>query len=305
VKDILSLKLYTRVARLGSFSAAARECGLSQSQVSRIIADLETDLGARLLTRTTRAVVLTEAGAEFLARLDSILIALEDAEHSVREGGELRGMLRMSMPASVAIREVIPRLTPFLELHPELRLQVLLGDRPQDLVKDAVDVAIRLGRLVDSSATATLITQIQRVIIASRDYVDRCGAPERPEDLARHRIVGGPASVVPSGWKFERAGEEVVIDLEAHFSTNENEGAVAAAVAGLGITSTTEWACRRELDDGSLVRLLAGWKTEDVPVHAYFPMGRATRAAGRAVVEHLMADLRREGRPSMRRVHKS
>lgn len=304
MKDILSLKLYTRVARLGSFSAAARECGLSQSQVSRIIADLETDLGARLLTRTTRAVVLTEAGAEFLARLDSILIALEDAEHSVREGGELRGMLRMSMPASVAIREVIPRLTPFLELHPELRLQVLLGDRPQDLVKDAVDVAIRLGRLVDSSATATLITQIQRVIIASRDYVDRCGAPERPEDLARHRIVGGPASVVPSGWKFERAGEEVVIDLEAHFSTNENEGAVAAAVAGLGITSTTEWACRRELDDGSLVRLLAGWKTEDVPVHAYFPMGRATRAAGRAVVEHLMADLRREGRPSMRRVHK-
>lgn len=304
MKDILSLKLYTRVARLGSFSAAARECGLSQSQVSRIIADLETDLGARLLTRTTRAVVLTEAGAEFLARLDSILIALEDAEHSVREGGELRGMLRMSMPASVAIREVIPRLTPFLELHPELRLQVLLGDRPQDLVKDAVDVAIRLGRLVDSSATATLITRIQRVIIASRDYVDRCGAPERPEDLARHRIVGGPASVVPSGWKFERAGEEVVIDLEAHFSTNENEGAVAAAVAGLGITSTTEWACRRELDDGSLVRLLAGWKTEDVPVHAYFPMGRATRAAGRAVVEHLMADLRREGRPSMRRVHK-
>ena len=304
MKDILSLKLYTRVARLGSFSAAGRECGLSQSQVSRIIADLETDLGARLLTRTTRAVVLTEAGAEFLARLDSILIALEDAEHSVREGGELRGMLRMSMPASVAIREVIPRLTPFLELHPELRLQVLLGDRPQDLVKDAVDVAIRLGRLVDSSATATLITQIQRVIIASRDYVDRYGAPERPEDLIRHRIVGGPASVVPSGWKFERAGEEVVIDLEAHFSTNENEGAVAAAVAGLGITSTTEWACRRELDDGSLVRLLAGWKTEDVPVHAYFPMGRATRAAGRAVVEHLMADLRREGRPSMRRVHK-
>ena len=304
MKDILSLKLYTRVARLGSFSAAARECGLSQSQVSRIIADLESDLGARLLTRTTRAVVLTDAGAELLGRLDPILIALEDAEHSVREGSELRGMLRMSMPASVAIREVIPRLTPFLERHPELRLQILLGDRPQDLVKDAVDVAIRLGRLVDSSATATMITHIQRVVIASRDYVDRYGAPERPEDLIRHRIVGGPASVVPTGWRFERAGEEVAVDLEAHFSTNENEGAVAAAVAGLGITSTTEWACRRELADGSLVRLLVDWNTADVPVHAYFPMGRATRAAGRAVVEHLMADLRREARPSMRRIHK-
>jgi DNA-binding transcriptional LysR family regulator len=304
VKDILSLKLYTRVARLGSFSAAARECGLSQSQVSRIVADLESDLGVRLLTRTTRAVVLTDGGAEFLSRLDPILMALEDAEHSVREGSELRGMLRMSMPASVAIREIIPRLTPFLDRHPELRLQVLLGDRPQDLVKDAVDVAIRLGRLVDSSATATLITHIQRVIIASRDYVDRHGAPERPEDLMQHRIVGGPASVVPTAWKFQRDGEEVVVDLEAHFSTNENEGAVAAAVAGLGITSTTEWACRRELADGSLVRLLVDWKTADVPVHAYFPMGRATRAAGRAVVEHLTADLRRESSTPMRAVHK-
>jgi len=139
VKDILSLRLYTRVARLGSFSAAARECGLSQSQVSRIIAELESDLGARLLTRTTRAVMLTDAGAEFLSRLDPILIALEDAEQSVREGSELRGMLRMSMPSSVAIREIIPRLAPFLERHPELRLQMLLGDRPRDFVKEAVD----------------------------------------------------------------------------------------------------------------------------------------------------------------------
>lgn len=117
MKDILSLKLYTRVARLGSFSAAAREYGLSQSQVSRIIADLESDLGARLLTRTTRAVVMTDAGAEFLSRLDPILISLDEAEHSVRGCGELRGILRMSMPSSVAIREVIPRLAPFVDLH--------------------------------------------------------------------------------------------------------------------------------------------------------------------------------------------
>jgi DNA-binding transcriptional LysR family regulator len=308
VKDILSLKLYTRVARLGSFSAAARECGLSQSQVSRIIAELESDLGARLLTRTTRAVMLTDAGAEFLSRLDPILIALEDAEQSVREGTELRGMLRMSMPSSVATREIIPRLAPFLGRHPELRLQMLLGDRPRDFVKEAVDVAIRLGRLVDSSATAMLITHIPRVIVASRDYVERHGAPATPEDLMRHRIVDGPASVVANGWRFARAGdEERTVDLEPHFSTNENEGAVAAAVAGIGITSTSEWACRRELADGSLVRLLADWQTADIPVHAYFPMGRATRAAGRAVVEHLSADFRREqrsGASSMHPMHK-
>src|SRR3954462_4029128 len=109
MKDIFALKLYTRVARLGSFSAAARECGLSQSQASRIIADLESDLGVRLLSRTTRAVVPTETGSEFLARMEPILVALDDAEHSVRDGGELRGLLRMSMPTSFGMREIIPR----------------------------------------------------------------------------------------------------------------------------------------------------------------------------------------------------
>src|ERR1700732_2993329 len=113
MKDIFALRLYSRVARRGSFSAAARECGLSQSQASRIIADLEADLGARLLSRTTRAVVPTEAGAEFLARMEPILAALDEAEHSVREGGELRGLLRMSMSPSFGIRDVIPRLSSF------------------------------------------------------------------------------------------------------------------------------------------------------------------------------------------------
>src|SRR5580700_6709645 len=126
MKDIFALRLYTRVARLGSFSAAARECGLSQSQASRIIADLEGDLGTRLLSRTTRAVVPTEAGAEFLARVEPILAALDEAEQSVREGAELRGLLRMSMPTSFRIRDVIPRLAAFAALHPNLRIQLLL-----------------------------------------------------------------------------------------------------------------------------------------------------------------------------------
>ncbi|WP_322015673.1 LysR family transcriptional regulator [Paraburkholderia sp. J12] len=293
MKDILSLRLYTRVARLGSFSAAAREWGMSQSQVSRIVADLETELGVRLLSRTTRAVVPTEAGAEFLARLDAILAALDDAQQSIREGADLRGTLRMSMPASIAVREVIPRLAPFAVQHPDLRIQMLVGDRPRDFVKEAVDVAFRLGRLGDSSATARLITTIPRFVIASPRYVAQHGAPATPEALNAHRIVGGPAADVSSAWIFSRGEEEVSLDLEPHFWVNENEGAVAAAVAGLGITSTSEWACRRELDDGSLVRLLADWTLPGIPMHAWFPMGRATRAAARAVVEHLLADFGR------------
>src|ERR1700712_445625 len=154
MKDLLSLRLFTRVARLGSISAGARDCGLSQSQASRIIADLEASLGASLLSRTTRAVVPTEAGRQFLIRVEAILEAVEDAQDSIREEGELRGIIRISMPGTIGYREVIPRLPAFLAQHPQLRVQVVLEDQRQDLVRDAVDVSIRLGRLADSSATA-------------------------------------------------------------------------------------------------------------------------------------------------------
>lgn len=293
IKDNFALRLYSRVARLGSFSAAARECGLSQSQASRIVADLEADLGARLLTRTTRAVVPTEAGGEFLARIEPILAALEEAEHSVREGGDLRGLLRMSMPTSFGVHDVIPRLAPFAERHPELLIELQLGDQKQDLIRAAVDVAIRLGRLSDSTATAKLIATIPRVVVASPDYLARHGQPETPEDLTRHRIVGGSASAVPTAWRFHRDGQEVAPKLEPHFTTDENEGAIAAAVAGLGITSTSGWACRRLLASGALVRLLPEWALAGIPVHAYFPMGRATRSAARAVIDHLVTDFER------------
>jgi DNA-binding transcriptional LysR family regulator len=145
MKDIFALRLYTRVARLGNFSAAARECGLSQSQASRIVADLEADLGTRLLSRSTRAVVPTEVGAEFLARIEPILGALDEAERSVRGGEDLRGLVRMSTPTSFGVRTVIPRIAAFTAKHPELRIHLILEDRRQDLVRDAVDVAIRLG----------------------------------------------------------------------------------------------------------------------------------------------------------------
>lgn len=291
IKDNAALRLYTRVARLGSFSAAARECGLSQSQASRIVAELEAELGVRLLSRTTRAVAPTEAGGEFLARIEPILAALDEAEHSVREGGELRGLLRMSMPTSFGIRDVIPRLAVFAERHPNLHLQIQLGDRRHDLIRDAVDVAIRLGRLSDSTATAKLIATIPRVVVASPDYLARHGVPETPEDLVRHRIVGGTAASVPAAWRFERNGAESTIKLEPHFSADENEGAIAAAASGFGITSTSGWACRRELEAGALIRLFSEWRLVGIPVHAYFPMGRATRAAARAVIDHLAAAL--------------
>lgn len=285
MKDFLTLRLYSRVARLGSISAAARECGLSQSQASRIVADLEDSLGARLLSRTTRAVVPTDAGTEFLARAEAILDAIEDARNVVRDGSELHGLVRISMPSTMGYLEVIPRLTGFTELHPALRIQVLLEDQRQDLVRDAVDVAIRLGTLSDASATAQKITTIPRVILASRRYLDKAGQPTTPADLAHHRIIGGPSGM--AAWAFERDGEKVAVDLQPHITINDNEGAVVAAIAGMGICSTPCGRPRPEMQDGSLVPLLTDWTRPSVEVHAYFPLGRQTRIAARSLVAYL------------------
>ena len=293
MKELFALKLFTRVARLGSFSAAARELGLSQSQASRIISDLEATLGSRLLSRTTRAVVPNEAGADYLARIEPILDALDEADQTVRGGGALRGVLRVGMPTSVALRDVIPRLRAFTEKHPDLHVQIMMEDKRQDLVREAVDVAIRVGRLTDSSATARVIAVTPRVVIAAPSYLTRAGTPSAPADLVGHRIIGGPATAATPAWMFERDGETISVELEPHVSFSDNEGAIAGAVAGLGITSTTGSACRREIEAGSLVRLLDAWTTAEITAYAYFPMGRGTRTAARAFIDFLMDDAKR------------
>jgi len=291
VKDMQSLRLYTRVARLGSFSAAARETGLAQSQVSRMIAELEASLGARLLSRTTRAVVPTEAGHEFLARVEPILAAVEEAENCVRETGELRGLLRIGMPSTMGIRVVMPRLSRFTERHPLLHVEVLLQDMMQDMVKEAIDVGLRVGSLPDLAGTARLVGTMHRVIVASPAYLARHGAPAVPADLARHRIIRGPVGWLASSWQFQREGKVTPVDVTPSVTVDDTAGALAAAVGHLGIAATTSWACALEIENGALVQLLPEWKMAELPVHAYFPQGRATRTAARAFVDFLVGEL--------------
>ncbi len=284
--DVAQLKIFSRVARLKSFSGAARELSISQSQASRAVSDLEEELGVLLLARTTRAVVPTEAGAEYLARIEPILDQLDDAEQSARQG-ELRGTLRIGMPTSAGIREIIPRLPRFTEEHPKLELQIILSDHKQDLVREAVDVAIRMGTLPDSSATARLLTTYPRVIVAAPAYLARFGSPRTLLDLRQYRIVQGPAGNVETAWTFSREGESQAVVVKPSIYFNDNEGAVSAAVAGMGIASIGYWSCRRELSDGRLVALLTDWETIPTRVHAYFPLGKATRSAARVFIEFL------------------
>src|SRR5690242_6452629 len=140
---LLALRLFARIARTGSFSRAGRDLGLSQPSASRIASELERDVGAALMTRTTRGLTLTEAGADYLARIEPILAALEEADHAARGTGELRGTLRVGLSSSFAIREVIPRLPRFIRDHQALRVELVMSDQYQDLVTEGLDVALR------------------------------------------------------------------------------------------------------------------------------------------------------------------
>jgi len=285
--SLQALRLFSRVARTGSFSRAGRENNLSQPSVSRIIADLEKSIGVQLLTRTTRALTLTEAGPDYLARIEPILTALEEADHAARGTGELRGLLRVGLSSSFSVRVVIPRLPGFLDKHPALRLDLVMEDRRQDLVSEGVDVALRFGPPGNSTAMARKITTARRVLVASPKYLKRAGTPASPADLASHAVILGPTGRAIEGWTFEKDGRTLSVRIEGRVTTNANEGAVAAATAGLGICSTGEWGSAAERKSGALVEVLPDWKMESVEIHAVFPAGRAAKPSARAFAEYL------------------
>jgi DNA-binding transcriptional LysR family regulator len=173
-----------------------------------------------------------------------------------------------------------------------LRVEVVLEDQRQDLVRDAVDVSIRMGKLTDSAATAQLLASVPRVILAARSYIERAGLPAVPADLTHHRIIGSPSG---TNWTFERNGEVIALELKPQVTVNDNEGAVVAAISGLGICWTAMRTARKEVLDGSLIEILPDWKRPTVDIHAYFPLDRGARRAARALVAYLQTELSRQG----------
>ena len=289
-----SLQLFTRIARTGSFSAAGREMGVSQPTASRIVAALEKKIGVALFTRTTRAVTLTEAGSDYLLRAETILAALEEADHAARGTGELRGILRIALSTSFAVRTVLPHLSPFAEKHPMLRIEFILNDAKQDLVGDAVDVALRIGTLDDSAAIAKKIGVNYRIIAASPAYLAKTGTPVAPQDLTGHSIIMGPAGRGSEGWIFEKDGKTTSVRVEGRFMLNGAEGATAAAVAGLGILSTGALSVLRELESGQLVRVLTDWQMGTADIHVVLPAGRAAKPSARAFADFVSSELREQ-----------
>ena len=298
---IQQLTVFTRAADGGSFSRAARELGLSQPSVSRIVSELEARIGVKLVLRTTRRLTLTDAGAAFLTRARGILLELEDAEDVARGIDSLRGTIRVALPVLFGTRAVIPRLPEFLARHPELRVKLMLADERQNLVVEGADVAIRIGPLDDSGFGARKIATTERWVAATPAYLEARGVPRTPADLAGHECIFGPGGSGRERWTFARAGKTVSVAVRGRVRTDSGAGMFACLMAGMGIAIASDVMSGPEIESGALVRLLPGWAMEGGDVYAVFPTGPRPSAKVRALVDHIARNL--EVRPWAQRRH--
>jgi DNA-binding transcriptional LysR family regulator len=293
------IRAFAAVADARSFTQAARRLGVSGAQVSKLVARLEDRLGARLLNRTTRDVSLTDTGRAYLERARILLEDFEALEGSVRDHDGPRGLLRISAPVAFGATQLDPALLDFAAAYPEISLEVFYSDRMVNLVDEGFDLAIRIGRLTDSSLIARRLAPVRMVACASPAYLQRHGAPLAPSDLAEHEAILDLNVSEPGVWSFGDAGKCVEVRVGGRLRFASAEACLTAAERGFGIARTPDFVAAPRLRDGRLTALLCRYEPEVVGVHAVYPHARHLAAKVRVFVDFLAG--RFAGEPEWRR----
>lgn len=286
-----TMRVFVAVAEERGFAPAARRLAMSAPAVTRAIAALERRVGARLLQRTTRVVRLTEAGARFFADCKRILDDVEAAENAAAENqSEPRGELVVTAPLVFGRMFVAPIVLEFLAREPQVRARTLLVDHVVDLVEGGIDVAVRIAHLPDSSLTAIEVGTVRRVVCASPEYLAARGTPAAPADLASHdAIVFSSSGAAQTEWQFGTPGSRSralqSVPLRSRFAVNNADAAIAAAVAGAGLTRVLSYQIGAQVQAGSLQIVLEKHAVAAIPVSVVFPAGRRSTAKVRGFVE--------------------
>ena len=287
---ITGMQIFVRVAALGSLSAAARSLGISQTMATKHVGAIEERLGVKLLHRTTRRLSLTEAGRRYLESAERILAEVEEAEAKASaERVEVRGMLRVNAPLSFGFREVAPLMAEFSRLHPAVTIDLGLNDRFVDLIEEGWDVAVRIGRMRDSSMIARRIAPCRLVVCASPAYLAERGTPKTVADLSQHNCLGYTLSegLGPDEWAFGGDGK-VKVSIKGNLRVNNGDALVAAAIAGQGLIYEPTFVASDALRAGQLIALTLDHPPLELPgVFAAYPANRHPPAKVRAFVDFL------------------
>jgi DNA-binding transcriptional LysR family regulator len=290
--DLVEMRTFVGVAEGRSFSAAARGLGATTSAISKRIAALEAKLGAQLFHRTTRTLALTEAGRVLHERVRRVLAEIDEAERDVVGLADgLRGVLRVSAPVTFGQLHVAPLVADFLLANPEVRVELSLDDRYVDVVAEGFDLAIRAGRMVDSTLIAKKLASDRRVVCAAPAYLERAGVPRTPADLARHNCMRHAYHDASATWTFDgpRGRESVVV----HGSLRLNHGGAirAAALRGLGVALLPGFTVDGDVASGALAAVLEDYKLPATAIYAVQPADAHATRKVRALIDFLGAQL--------------
>lgn len=267
------MRVFTRVAELGSFSKAADELSLSQSTVTKCVATLESHLSARLLNRNTRGVSLTEEGALYYDRCKSIIGAVDDADSLVGRRSEgLTGTLRISTSVAFGRRIVSPMLIDFMRAHPHLKIDMTCEDAYVDLVSRGIDIALRMGRLADSSLGGRYISSNPWVMVSSPHYLMEHGTPQIAEDLNCHDCIVYSSVQGDAVWQLRsREGAIHAITANGRLRSNNLSTLLSAVHLDLGIAILPNYVASPSLKSGAIVRVLEDYSLPQQELHAVFP----------------------------------
>lgn len=289
--DLKSVEFFIRVAALGAIGKAGAEFGYSATAASQRIQNLEHVLGAKLLNRTTRSVSLTRDGELFLNHAKKIIADVEDAVTDLQGAGKIiKGELRVTASASFGRRYIVPFIGEFLKQHPEVSIQLELSDSMFDIVRHGFDLALRIGVLEPSTLLAKKIADSPRLLVASKDYVNKYGMPEVTEDLVSHNcLLLGDMRL----WQLRNeAGKLSEIKISGNFSTNYGEAITEAALSGTGIALKSKWDVLDYLKSGELIEVLPKHKLEpEWGIWAVRPPGKLMSARVRIFIDYIEAKL--------------
>jgi DNA-binding transcriptional LysR family regulator len=288
---LMAMEVFVRIVETGSFSAVAREMGMTQPTVSKQLTALEKKLRTRLLNRSTRQLSLTEAGSAYYESSKRIIDTVREAEGNLGIlQTQLTGVLRVNSSIGLGQTYLGPLLLKFQDAHPGLSLDLSYADRFVDLVEEGIDVAIRIGKLNDSTLAARRIGSSQRCVIASPAYLEKHGRPRVPADLVNHNCLLYAYLSTGNEWTFQGPEGEIRVKVSGNFRANNGEAIRQAVFANLGIAVSPDWLIQHELEQGRLVAILEDFAPPPAEINAVYPSARHVSAKVRAFTEFVRTE---------------